>query len=69
MAGLERYVRSRSGILVGVPNISTLPLLYSAGRGGNYQIAPITALILLVASIPFMLFVERFLKAELLSKI
>ena len=55
---------------VGVPNVSTLPLLlYSASMGGNYQIASITALILLVPSILFMLFVERFLKADVLSKI
>jgi ABC-type Fe3+ transport system permease subunit len=53
-----------------VPNVSTLPLLlYSASMGGNYQIASITALILLVPSILFMLFVERFLKADVLSKI
>jgi putative spermidine/putrescine transport system permease protein len=55
---------------VGVPNVSTLPLLlYSASMGGNCQIASITALILLVPSILFMLLVERFLKADALSKI
>ncbi len=55
---------------VGVPTVSTLPLLlYSAGMGGNYQIASITALILLVPSILFMLFVERFLRADVLSRI
>jgi len=55
---------------VGVPSVSTLPLLlYSAGMGGNYQIASITALMLLVPSILFMLFVERFLKADVLGKI
>jgi putative spermidine/putrescine transport system permease protein len=55
---------------VGVPTVSTLPLLlYSAGMGGNYQIASITALILLVPSILFMLIVERFLKADVLSRI
>ena len=36
--------------------------------GGNYQIASITALILLVPSVLFMLFIERFLKADVLSK-
>jgi ABC-type spermidine/putrescine transport system permease subunit II len=55
---------------VGVPTVNTLPLLlYSASMGGNYQIASITAMILLVPSILFMLFVERFLKADVLSKV
>jgi len=54
---------------VGVPDVTTLPLLmFNASMGGNYQVAAITALILLVPSIGFMLFVERFLKAEVLSK-
>jgi len=55
---------------VGVPDITTLPLLmYNAGMGGNYQIAAITALILLVPSVGFMLVIERFLKADVLAKI
>ncbi|HVY00443.1 MAG TPA: ABC transporter permease [Pseudorhodoplanes sp.] len=55
---------------VGVPTVNTLPLLlYSASMGGNYQIASITAMILLIPSILFMLFVERFLKADVLSKV
>lgn len=55
---------------VGVPDVTTLPLLmFNASMGGNYQIAAITALILLVPSIGFMLFVERFLKADVLSKV
>ncbi len=55
---------------VGAPDISTLPLLlYTAGSGGNYQIASITALILLVPSIAFMLVIERFLRADVLSKV
>jgi ABC-type spermidine/putrescine transport system permease subunit II len=54
---------------VGVPDVTTLPLLlYNASAGGNYQIASITALILLVPSIGFMLFVERFLRADVLAK-
>jgi ABC-type Fe3+ transport system permease subunit len=44
-------------------------LLYSAGAGGNYQIASITALLLLIPSIGFMLIVERFLKADVLSRV
>lgn len=55
---------------VGAPDISTLPLLlYTASSGGNYQIASITALILLIPSIAFMLVIERFLRADVLSKV
>lgn len=55
---------------VGAPEISTLPLqLYSAAMEGNYQIASITALLLLVPSIVFMFVVERFLRADVLAKI
>ena len=50
---------------VGVPDVITLPLLmFNASMGGNYQIAAITALILLIPSIGFMLVIERFLKAD-----
>jgi ABC-type spermidine/putrescine transport system permease subunit II len=67
---LESLDEFTGTFFVGVPNVSTLPLLlYSASMGGNYQIASITALILLIPSILFMLFVERFLKADVLSKI
>ena len=53
---------------VGVPDVTTLPLLmFNASMGGNYQIASITALLLLVPSIGFMLVVERFLKADVLA--
>ena len=55
---------------VGVPDITTLPLLmFNASMGGNYQIASITALLLLVPSIAFMLVVERFLKADVLAMV
>lgn len=55
---------------VGAPDVNTLPLLlYTAGSGGNYQVASITALLLLVPSIGFMLIVERFLKADVLSRV
>jgi len=37
--------------------------------GGNYQIASITALILLIPSIAFMFVVERFLRADVLANI
>jgi ABC-type spermidine/putrescine transport system permease subunit II len=55
---------------VGAPDVTTLPLLlYTAGAGGNYQIASITALILLVPSIAFMFVVERFLRADVLARV
>lgn len=55
---------------VGVPDITTMPLLlFTASMEGNYQIASITALILLVPSVGFMLFIERFLKSEVLAKV
>ncbi|CAG0959148.1 Putative 2-aminoethylphosphonate transport system permease protein PhnV [Burkholderiales bacterium] len=55
---------------VGVPDVTTLPLLmFNASMGGNYQIASITAILLLLPSIAFMLAVERFLKADVLAMI
>jgi ABC-type spermidine/putrescine transport system permease subunit II len=55
---------------VGVPDVTTLPLLmFNASMGGNYQIASITALLLLIPSIAFMLAVERFLKADVLAMV
>jgi putative spermidine/putrescine transport system permease protein len=43
--------------------------MFNASIGGNYQIAAITALILLIPSVGFMLFIERFLKADVLAKV
>ena len=55
---------------VGVPDVTTLPLMmFTASLAGNYQIAAITALILLAPSILFMLLIERFLSTEMLAKI
>ena len=55
---------------VGVPDVTTMPLLmFNASMGGNYQIASITALLLLIPSIGFMLLVERFLKADVLAMV
>jgi putative spermidine/putrescine transport system permease protein len=55
---------------VGVPDVTTLPLLmFNASMGGNYQIASITALLLLIPSIGFMLLVERFLKSNVLAMV
>jgi ABC-type spermidine/putrescine transport system permease subunit II len=66
---LESLDEFTGTFFVGVPDVMTLPLLlYNAAAGGNYQIASITALILLVPSIGFMLFVERFLRADVLAK-
>jgi len=67
---LESLDEFTGTFFVGVPDITTLPLLlFRASMEGNYQIASITALILLVPSIGFMLFIERFLKADVLAKV
>ncbi len=67
---LESLDEFTGTFFVGVPQVTTLPLLlYNASMGGNYQVASITALILLVPSIGFMLVIERFLKGDILSKI
>ena len=67
---LESLDEFTGTFFVGVPQITTLPLLlYNASMGGNYQIASITALILLVPSVVFMIVIERFLKADVLSKV
>jgi carbon monoxide dehydrogenase subunit G len=44
-------------------------LLFTASMEGNYQIASITALILLVPSVAFMLVIEKFLRADVLAKV
>jgi putative spermidine/putrescine transport system permease protein len=55
---------------VGVPDVTTLPLLmFTASLAGNYQIAAITALVLLIPSVGFMLLIERFLSADMLAKV
>lgn len=67
---LESLDEFTGTFFVGVPQVTTLPLLlYNASMGGNYQIASITALILLVPSIGFMLIIERFLRADVMAKI
>ena len=43
--------------------------MFNASMGGNYQIAAITALILLIPSIGFMFVIERFLKADVVGRI
>jgi putative spermidine/putrescine transport system permease protein len=67
---LESLDEFTGTFFVGVPDITTLPLMmFTASLAGNYQIAAITALILLVPSIAFMLLIERFLSTETLAKI
>ena len=65
---LESLDEFTGTFFVGVPDVQTLPLLmFNASMGGNYQIASITALLLLVPSVGFMLLVERFLKPNVLA--
>jgi putative spermidine/putrescine transport system permease protein len=67
---LESLDEFTGTFFVGVHDVTTLPLLmFNASIGGNYQIAAITALILLIPSVGFMLFIERFLKADVLAKV
>jgi ABC-type spermidine/putrescine transport system permease subunit II len=67
---LESLDEFTGSFFVGAPEVRTLPLeMFTASMGGNYQISSITALILLVPSIAFMLVVERFLKGEVLAKV
>ena len=67
---LESLDEFTGTFFVGVPDVTTLPLLlFVASMEGNYQIASITALILLLPSVGFMPFIERFLKADVLARI
>jgi ABC-type spermidine/putrescine transport system permease subunit II len=67
---LESLDEFTASYFVGAPDVRTLPLLlFSAAAGGNMQTAAITALILLVPSVLFMLLVERFLRAEVLAQV
>lgn len=67
---LESLDEFTGSYFVGAPDVQMLPLtLFTAAAGGNYQIASITALLLLVPSIGFMLLVERFLKADVLARV
>ncbi|ADZ71614.1 ABC transporter permease [Polymorphum gilvum] len=67
---LESLDEFTASYFVGAPDVNLLPLLlYTAGAGGNYQVASITALLLLIPSIGFMLVVERFLKADVLARV
>lgn len=67
---LESLDEFTGTFFVGAPDISTLPLLlFNASMSGNYQISSITALILLVPSLMFMLVIHKFMRPEMLSKI
>jgi putative spermidine/putrescine transport system permease protein len=67
---LESLDEFTGTFFVGVPDVTTLPLvMFTASLAGSYQIAAITALVLLVPSVGFMLLIERFLKAEMLAKV
>ncbi|MBB2974044.1 ABC transporter permease subunit [Mesorhizobium sp. RMAD-H1] len=67
---LESLDEFTGSYFVGAPDVNMLPLLlYTASAGGNYQVASITALLLLIPSVGFMLVVERFLKSDVLSKV
>jgi ABC-type spermidine/putrescine transport system permease subunit II len=67
---LESLDEFTGSFFVGVPDITTLPLLlFTASAGGNYQIASITALILIVPSLLFMLVVHRVLNPRVLAKV
>lgn len=67
---LESLDEFTGSFFVGAPDVTTLPLLlYNASMEGNYQVASISALILLVPSLLFMFLVERFMRPEMLAKI
>ncbi|MEO3740938.1 ABC-type spermidine/putrescine transport system, permease component II [Kosakonia oryzendophytica] len=67
---LESLDEFTATFFVGAPDIITLPiLLYTASMSGNYQVSSITALILLVPSVLFMLIIQRFMRPEMLSKL
>jgi ABC-type spermidine/putrescine transport system permease subunit II len=67
---LESLDEFTGSFFVGAPEVTTLPLLlFTASMAGNYQISSVTALILFIPSVIFMLTVERFLKADVLAKV
>jgi ABC-type spermidine/putrescine transport system permease subunit II len=49
---------------IGLPFISTLPMLLYSSSGYNLQFASVIAIVLLIPSILFMIIIERFLKGE-----
>lgn len=49
---------------VGLPFVTTLPMTLYSASGSNIQFASVTALLLLIPSILFMIVIQKFLKAE-----
>jgi putative spermidine/putrescine transport system permease protein len=49
---------------IGLPFITTLPMLLYSSSGTNLQFASVIAIVLLIPSILFMVIIEHFLKAE-----
>ncbi|MGO1297420.1 MAG: ABC transporter permease [Vibrio sp.] len=67
---LESLDEFTGTFFVGAPEVNTLPLLlYTASMEGNYQISSITALILLVPSIVFMIIIQKFMRPDTLAKL
>jgi putative spermidine/putrescine transport system permease protein len=54
---------------IGLPFVSTLPMLLYSSSGFNLQFASVIAIVLLIPSILFMVIIERFLKAEYIGGI
>jgi len=52
---------------VGLPFVTTLPMTLYSASGSNIQFASVTAILLLIPSILFMVLIQRFLKAEYLG--
>jgi ABC-type spermidine/putrescine transport system permease subunit II len=49
---------------VGLPFVTTLPMTLYSASGSNIQFASVTAILLLIPSILFMILIQKFLKAE-----
>ena len=54
---------------IGLPFVTTLPMLLYSSSGYNLQFASVIAIVLLIPSILFMVLIERFLKAEYIGGI
>ncbi len=54
---------------IGLPFVTTLPMMLYSSSGYNLQFASVIAIVLLVPSILFMVIIERFLKAEYIGGI
>ncbi len=54
---------------IGLPFVTTLPMMLYSSSGYNLQFASVIAIVLLVPSILFMVIIERFLRAEYIGGI